>query len=83
MCFEWGNLTLLNDLYFQMSPSQNNLINLDLFRKNENGYFVPYFDEVWASQIVNEPTITVMLVSIPIFNTLSVDFIYGDIRGNL
>ena len=29
---------------FKTSPYQNILINFDLFPKNNNGYFVAYFD---------------------------------------
>ena len=31
LCLEWGNLTILNNLYF---------INFDICPKNDNGYFV-------------------------------------------
>ena len=40
MCLGWGNLSIVNHLYFQNIM----LINFDLFPKNDNGYFVAYFD---------------------------------------
>ena len=44
VCSQWGNLTIVNNLYFQNIIYQNILINFDLFPKNDNGYFVAYFD---------------------------------------
>ena len=46
VCLEWGNLSIVNHLYFQntVSSYQNILISFDLFPKNDNGYFVAYFD---------------------------------------
>ena len=41
MCLEWGNLTLVNNWYFQISSYQNILINFDLFLQNNNGHFLP------------------------------------------
>ena len=40
MCSKLDNLTLVDDLYFQISFYKNILINLDLFPKNGNEYFV-------------------------------------------
>ena len=37
-------LTIVNNLYFQILSYQNILINFDLFPKNDNEYFVAYFD---------------------------------------
>ena len=47
VCLEWGNLTIVNNLYFQniiLSKQFEFLINFDLFPKNDNRYFVAYFD---------------------------------------
>ena len=45
VCLERGNWTIVNNLYFfKISSYQNNFINFDLFPKNDNGYFVAYFD---------------------------------------
>ena len=40
----WGNLSIVYHLYFQNIIYQNILTNFDLFPKNDNGYFVAYFD---------------------------------------
>ena len=37
---------------FKISSYQNILINFDLFSKNDNGYFVAYFDEVYSWNLV-------------------------------
>ena len=39
MFLEWGNLTIVNNVYFQNIILSNILINFDLFPKNDNGYF--------------------------------------------
>ena len=44
VCLRWGNLSIVNHLYFQNIILSNILINFDLFPKNGNGYFVAYFD---------------------------------------
>ena len=44
VCLQWGNLTIVNNLYFQNIILLKHLINFDLFPKNDNGYFVAYFD---------------------------------------
>ena len=44
VCLGWGNSSIVNHLYFKISSYQNILINFDLFPKNDNGYFVAYFD---------------------------------------
>ena len=44
VCLEWGNLTIANNLYFQNIILSKILINFDLFPKNDNRYFVAYFD---------------------------------------
>ena len=49
---EWGNLTLVNNLYFQSVIYQNITINFDLFAKTNNIYFVAYFDEVYNWNLV-------------------------------
>ena len=43
VCLERGNLTIVNNLYFQNIILSNILINFALFPKNNNGYFVAYF----------------------------------------
>ena len=50
VCLGWGNLTIINNLYFQNIIFI--LINFDLFPKNDNGYFVVYFDEVYSWNLV-------------------------------
>ena len=40
VCLGWGNLSIVNHLYFKISSYQNFVINFDLFPKNNNGYFV-------------------------------------------
>ena len=44
VCLWWGNFSIANLLYFKISYYQNILINFDLSPKNNNGYFVAYFD---------------------------------------
>ena len=44
VCLQWGNVTTVNNCIFKISSYQNILINFDLFPKNDNGYFVAYFD---------------------------------------
>ena len=45
VCLERGNSTIVDILYFfKISSYQNIFINFDLFPKNDNGYFVAYFD---------------------------------------
>ena len=51
VCLQWGKLTLINNLYFQISY-QIILINLDVFPKNNNGYFVACFHEVYGLNLV-------------------------------
>ena len=53
VCLERGNLTIVNNLYFfKISSYQNIFINFDLFPKNDNGYFVAYFDLVYSWNLV-------------------------------
>ena len=47
VCLEWGNLTTVNNLCFEISY-QDILINFDMFPKINNGYFVAYFDQVYS-----------------------------------
>ena len=44
VCLGWGNLSIVNNLYFKTSSYPNILICFDLIPKNDNGYFVAYFD---------------------------------------
>ena len=44
VCLGWSNVTIVNNLYFQNIILSNILINFDLFPKNDNEYFVAYFD---------------------------------------
>ena len=48
VCFHWGYLTLVNNLYFQISPNQIISVYLDLFPKNSNGFYLAPFDEVYS-----------------------------------
>ena len=48
VCLGWSNLSIANNLYFQNIILSNILINFDLFPKNDNGYFVAYFDQVYS-----------------------------------
>ena len=41
VCLGWDNLSIGNHLYFQNIISSK---HFDLFPKNDNGYFVAYFD---------------------------------------
>ena len=43
---------IINNLYFQNIIFQNILINFDLFPKNDYGYFVAYFDQVYSWNLV-------------------------------
>ena len=53
VCLEWGNLTSVNNLYFQNIILSNILIiDLDLYPKINNGYFVAYFDQVCSWNLV-------------------------------
>ena len=45
VCLGWDNLSIVNNFYFfKISSYQNIFIIYDLFHKNDNGYFVAYFD---------------------------------------
>ena len=52
VCLQWGNVALVNILYFQKSSYQNALINRGLYPKNDNGYFVAYFDGLYSSNLM-------------------------------
>ena len=44
LCLEWGNLPLQIICNFKIASYQNILIIFDMFPKNDNDYFVAYFD---------------------------------------
>ena len=52
VCLQRGKLALVNNLYFQISSYQNILINLDLLTKNDNEYFIGYFNDVYDWNLV-------------------------------
>ena len=44
--FNVKQLNLISNLYFQISSNQNISINIDLFPKNNNGYFAAYLGDM-------------------------------------
>ena len=44
VCWGWGNLSIRNHLYFQNIILSKHFDYFYLFSKNDNGYFVAYFD---------------------------------------
>ena len=48
----WDSCAFVNNLYFQLSSYQNIVINLEMFAKNDNGYFVASLDEACSWNLV-------------------------------